>query len=236
MKKIAFIPIDNRPVCYQLPKQIVALDKNNELYFPEISLLGDLNKTANIDGLFNWLESLPSVDIIVISLDTIAYGGLVPSRRSNDTFEQVKERIDRLCSILAKKSAKVYAFSSIMRISNNNINEEEKAYWAQYGQRIFEYSYNLHKMEKNCAGDNMLACNCAATRIPENILQDYLSTRQRNFKINTYYVALAKSGIFDTLVFSKDDCAQYGLNVKEADELKKIASGNIFIKTGRSCP
>ena len=40
MKKIAFIPIDNRPVCYQLPKQIVALDKNNEFYFPEIEFPG----------------------------------------------------------------------------------------------------------------------------------------------------------------------------------------------------
>lgn len=232
MRKIAFLPIDNRPVCYQLPKQIADLDGENEIILPNISLLGNLDKIADIDGLFIWLELLDNVDIIVLSLDTIAYGGLIPSRRSNDTFEQVKERIDRLCSILSKKSAKVYAFSSIMRISNNNINEEEKEYWAQYGQRIFEYSYNLHKMEKICAGDNMLACNCAATRIPENILQDYLATRQRNFKINTYYVALAKNGVFDTLVFSKDDCAQYGLNVKEAEELKKIASENIFIKTG----
>ena len=232
MPRIAFLPIDNRPVCYQLPKQIASLDKENEIILPNISLLGNLKKTSDVEGLFLWLELIENVDIIVLSLDTIAYGGLIPSRRSNDTFEQVKERIDRLCSILARKSAKVYAFSSIMRISNNNINEEEKEYWAQYGQRIFEYSYNLHKMEKNCAGDNMLACNCAATRIPENILQDYLSARQRNFKINTYYVALAKSGVFDTLVFSKDDCAQYGLNVKEAEELKKLASENIFIKTG----
>ncbi len=232
MSKIAFLPIDNRPVCYQLPNQIASLDRQNEIVLPNLSLLGDLHKMADVEGLFIWLELLDDVDIIVLSLDTIAYGGLIPSRRSNDTFEQVRARIDRLCEILSKKSAKVFAFSSIMRISNNNINEEEKEYWAQYGQRIFEYSYNLHKMEKNCAGDNMLACNCAATRIPENILQDYLSARQRNFKINTYYVALAKSGVFDTLVFSKDDCAQYGLNVKEAEELEKMASKNIFIKTG----
>ncbi len=232
MSKIAFLPIDNRPVSFQLPKQIACLDENNELLLPDRTLLGDLNKIADIDGLFVWLESIENVDFIVLSLDTIAYGGLVSSRRSNDTFEQVKGRVDRLSEILSKKQAKVFAFSSIMRISSNNINEEEKEYWSQYGQRIFEYSYNLHKMEKNCAGDNMLACNCAATRVPDDILQDYLATRERNFKINTYYVSLAKSGCFDTLVFSKDDCAQYGLNVKEADELKKMASENIFIKTG----
>ena len=232
MPKIAFLPIDNRPVCYQLPKQIANLDEANELFLPDRTLLGDLKKIADIEGLFSWLEEIEMVDIIVLSLDTIAYGGLIPSRRSNDTFEQVKGRIDRLCEILSKKQAKVYAFSSIMRISNNNVNEEEKEYWAQYGKRIFEYSYNLHKMEKNCAGDSMLACNCAATRIPDEILQDYLETRKRNFKINTYYLELSKKGVFDTLVFSKDDCAQYGLNVKEAEELSKVASRNVFIKTG----
>ncbi len=234
MKRIAFIPIDNRPVCYQLPKQIVALDKNNEFFIPDISLLGDLNKIADVEAIFAWLENIESVDVIIISLDTIAYGGLIPSRKSNDSFEDVKRRIDRLCEIIKQKNAKVYAFSSIMRISNNNINEEEKEYWSLYGQRIFEYSYNMHKMEENCSGDSMLACNCAATRIPENILQDYLNTRKRNFKLNTYYLNLAKEGIFETLVFSKDDCAQYGLNVKEAQELEKLAidEKNIFIKTG----
>ena len=31
MRKIAFLPIDNRPVCYQLPKQIADLDGENEI-------------------------------------------------------------------------------------------------------------------------------------------------------------------------------------------------------------
>ena len=28
MKRIALIPIDNRPVCYQLPKMIASIDKD----------------------------------------------------------------------------------------------------------------------------------------------------------------------------------------------------------------
>ena len=34
---------------------------------------------------------------------------------------------------MKEKDAKIYAFSSIMRISNNNYNEEEKEYWKDYG-------------------------------------------------------------------------------------------------------
>jgi len=231
---IVIVPIDNRPVCYQLPKQISCLDKKNEVYLPDISLLGDLTKQADIEGIFSWLENVSNVDILILSLDTIAYGGLISSRRCKDSFELIKNRVDRLCEIIKSKNAQVYAFSSIMRISNNNINEEEKEYWTQYGKRIFEYSYNLHKMEKICDANNMVSCNCAATRIPDDILDDYLKTRKRNFEINKYYLELAKQGIFKTLVFSKDDCAQYGLNVKEAEELALLSSNikNVFVKTG----
>ena len=234
MPKIALIPIDNRPVCYTLPKQIVGLAKENQLLLPNRNLLGDLTKNANIDAIFDWLKSLTNIDIFVVSLDTIAYGGLISSRRSNDSFEDIKARIDKLVEILKSHNAKVFAFSSIMRISNNNINEEEKEYWSNYGTKIFQYSYNLHKMEITCDGASMLACNCSSTRIPDDILEDYLSTRKRNFEVNKYYIELKKQGIFNTLVFSKDDCSEYGLNVKEANLLTEEAKNieNVFIKTG----
>lgn len=227
--KIALVPIDNRPVCYALAQQIAEINPELELLLPPRAMLGNLQRTADIEGIFEWLKELTDVDKVIVSLDTIAYGGLIPSRRSEDTFEEVKERIDRLKNILSKKKAKVYAFSSIMRISNNNINEEEKEYWEQYGEKIFQYSFESHK---NAPDGNV------ETDVPEEIIQDYLAARKRNFDINQYYLELAKpkkSALFDTLVFSKDDCAQYGFNVAEAQSLQaKIdeTKANALIKTG----
>ena len=140
--KISLLPIDNRPVCYNLVKDITSIDNSIELFLPNRELLGDLTKQANVEALFDWLKSLEDVDCIILSLDTLIYGGLIPSRRSKDTFEIINERLNTLKQILETKMAKVYAFSSIMRISNNNYNEEEKEYWSEYGKKIFEYSFD----------------------------------------------------------------------------------------------
>ncbi len=215
--KIAFLPIDNRPVCYTLPKIISQIDESVEFFIPPRVYLGDLEKSADVDELFNWLENLPKCDRIILTLDTVAYGGLIPSRRCESDFERIKNRIFKLKNILMQKNAKIYAFSSIMRISNNNINQEEKEYWNLWGKKIFKYSYEL---DKN---------GFAQTDVPNEILKDYLSTRKRNFEINKIYLEWQKEGLFDTLVFSKDDCAQYGLNVKEAKELENLGG---FVKTG----
>ena len=199
--KICFIPIDNRPVCYNLAKDIAAIDENIELFIPPREFLGDLTSSAGVNEIIEWIENIPECDAMVISLDTIAYGGLIPSRRSTDSLEDIKSRLKRLKPSL--KNKKVYAFSSIMRISNNNYNEEEKEYWKDWGKKIFEYSYS---------GVN--------DGIPQAILDDYLATRKRNFEINKTYLNWG----LNTLIFSKDDCAPKGFNVDEARELERLGA------------
>ena len=215
---IAFIPIDNRPVCYSLPEQICAMDGNIKFFMPDRDLLGGLEKYANIEGIFEWLKNLPQIDALIMCLDTIAYGGLIPSRRSTDTYDEIKTRIEKIKQIIQTKKTKVYAFSSIMRISNNNINQEEKEYWNKWGKKIFNYSYCMDKFGTVCKKE-----------VPDEILDDYLETRKRNFEINKLYLKWQKEGFFDTLVFSKDDCAEYGFNVQEAKTLEKFGG---FVKTG----
>ena len=199
--KICFIPIDNRPVCYNLAKDIAAIDENIELFIPPREFLGDLTRSAGVNEIIEWIENIPECDAMFISLDTIAYGGLIPSRRSTDSLEDIKSRLKRLKPSL--KNKKVYAFSSIMRISNNNYNEEEKEYWKDWGKKIFEYSYS---------GVN--------DGIPQAILDDYLATRKRNFEINKTYLNWG----LNTLIFSKDDCAPKGFNVDEARELERLGA------------
>lgn len=214
--KLCVIPIDNRPVCYNLIKDIIRIDKDIELFIPPRNMLGGLNNIADIMGLYSWICKLPEVDVIVMSLDTLAYGGLIPSRRSPETYEAIKARMLDFKEILELKKAKIYAVSSIMRISNNNYNEEEKEYWSKYGKLIYEYSYSKHQFASSLGLDSPVK-----NLIPEHILNDYLQTRNRNFKINQMYLEWQKEGFFDTLIFSKDDCAEFGYNVIEAEHLER---------------
>ena len=203
--KIAFLPIDNRPVCYTLAKDIAGIDREIEFFIPPRKLLGDLKRVADIEGLISWLENLPQIDSLILSLDTLVYGGLIPSRRSKETLEELQTRLERIKPLLRNKN--VYAFSSIMRISNNNYNEEEKEYWSEYGKKIFDYSFS--------GGVNR-------NDIPDEIIEDYLSTRKRNFTLNKTFLNWQKEGLFNTLIFSKDDCAEKGFNVEEAKELERL--------------
>ena len=216
--------------CYDLPIDIVNCSGDFEILLPPIDIIGGLYSVSDYNLLMDWFKNVDNIDYVVVALDTVAYGSLVASRRIKLSYDDIKNRLDYFKKLLIEKNVKTYAFSSIMRISNNNVNEEEKEYWKDYGTKIFKYSYDLHRCEQLDIADENLVND-----IPKDILEDYISTRERNFSINKLYLDWLKQGTIDTLVFSKDDCAKFGFNVKEADELASlIAKNNLngVVKTG----
>lgn len=209
---ILLIPIDNRPVCYDFAISMCSIARDINLFIPPREILGSLFSYADVDSIYRWLKNLNvEIDYSICCLDTIAYGGLIASRRIELSEQDILKRVNLFISLLKEKSSKFFGFSSIMRISNNNINEEEKEYWNQYGKQIFDYSYNFHKN-----GIEPIHV------IPDEILTDYIKTRNRNFCINKHYLS---SGL-DFLVYSRDDTSKYGLNVKEGEELQVLIDEN----------
>ncbi|MFZ3588967.1 DUF4127 family protein [Bacillus sp. DJP31] len=222
-RKIALLPVDARPVTRELPCQLARIG-GWEVLVPEVKSLGFLKQPADLEALKKWLlDVAPVVDGFVLSADMLGYGGLVPSRISEDKFEDITQRLAIIQHIKASyPDKKIMLFSATMRISNNNVNEEEKEYWKDHGSHIWAYSFYQHQYEKTKSGEALDNRDQARAKIPDSILEDYLTTRKRNLSMSLSFFDLLEQGILDTLVFPQDDTAEYGFNIQEQEWLAKV--------------
>jgi hypothetical protein len=189
--------------------------------------MGALTRPAQIDELLSFAEAVitkQEPDAVIVSLDSLLYGGLITGRRSLEDLPTIMARLDRVkkWKTLSARPLIIMAQSSIMRISDNYDNSEEKEYWSQFGREIFEWSACLHRLakgEKPTAG----VLESLERRIPAEVRQDYLDTRRRNFAVNMTLLknmgARQNQRYLDYLIFSQDDSGQYGLNVSEKERL-----------------
>ncbi|MGP4079242.1 DUF4127 family protein [Pseudalkalibacillus sp. R45] len=237
-RKIALLPVDARPVTRELPVQLAAIG-GWEVLVPERHELGFLKKPGNLDQLQNWLkETAHEVDGIVVSLDMLGYGGLVPSRISEAPVDEVRSRLQVLKELKAvNPELEIMGFSATMRLSNSYVNEEEKEYWNRYGKEIWQFSYHSHRHLKTKDPASKKLVEELRTKIPDTILKDYKKTRERNFSINRSLLKEVEGGLFDILVFPQDDTAEYGFNIQEqewlSDEVnKRNLHEKVFIYPG----
>ena len=224
MTKIAILPLDDRPVNYDYPRLLAAIaDMDVEL--PRREWLGNPWRNAQHEKLIAWLrDNAPIADALIVAVDTLAYGGLIPSRSSPDTLEMAARRVDILKEIKSSHPHKpIYASSVIQRVSRANSSEEEKSYWAEYGSRMFRLSYLEHKsaLEEASAGE-VAERDGLKQEIPAEVYSDYISIRRRNHQLNQYMLTLVKEGVIDYLLLPQDDTAEYGWNIAEARLLQML--------------
>lgn len=223
--KAIIVPIDNRPVTFLYP-QILGRIANVEMLAPPREIMGSLTVNTSVNVLNEWLSHTiqrQQPDAVLVCVDSIIYGGLIPSRRSDVTIKQILEqaKIIPKWKRLSSRPVKVYAQSSIMRVSDNYDNTEEKEYWSRYGREIFAWSEALHKLRSGADQTVLPAGELQQleARISAEVRQDYLNTRTRNFQLNRKLLDFVQSRDLDFLVFSQDDSGQHGLNVMEKERL-----------------
>ena len=225
--QFVLIPLDNRPVTYQFPQMICKVAGVPALV-PPLELVGSLTAPSRPGGLSEWLSEMVKSrqpDRLLVCLDGVVYGGLINSRRGEESESEILNRLKEI-SVWKKLSTKpmsVYAQASIMRISDNYDNTEEKKYWSRYGREIFQWSELLHR---NSIGMKVPqgSLALAESRIEPAVRDDYLKTRRRNFNANKRLLDHVAKGEIDFLVFSQDDSGEFGLNVHEQDKLLKSAA------------
>lgn len=225
-RRLAAVPVDARPAVRSQVQEMVAC-ADWELRMPPVEMLGHLRTPADRDALCDWLlEQAPQVDGFVLSLDMLIYGGLVPSRFIEDEAASLLNRLQVLHRLRHEApQAPIYAFAATMRISNNNVAEEEKPYWAEYGTRLWAWSHHqdraLHAALPAHRVQSEQELRGLEQQIPQAIRRDYLHTRQRNLQITLQALEQVKTGVLTRLVLPQDDTAEFGLNVAERRHLQK---------------
>ncbi len=215
---MVLLPMDDRPVNYDYPKYLARL-AGYALHLPPCEWLGNPWRDSQHLRLVEWLtQEADSADVLIIALDTLGYGGLIPSRTSLDPLDAILERLAVLKNIKASRpQLPILASSVILRISRANSSEEEKDYWATYGSAMFRLSYLEHKISLGeASSQEQSEKSDLFRRIPGSVYDDYLAGRQRNHQVNLRMIDWLEHGIFDFLLLPQDDTAEYGWNIAEA--------------------
>jgi hypothetical protein len=224
MNRVAVLPMDDRPVNYDYPRYL-ARAAGLEVLLPPREWLGNPWRVSRHADLVNWLAgTFPEADAAVVAIDTLAYGGLIPSRVSPEPTEAVIARLGVLRQMSASHPGRpILASSVVMRINRSNSSEEEKPYWAEFGSRMFRLSSLEHKAELGEASSaEVAACDSLRGQIPDEVYLDYRRGRARNHAVNRAMIGWVGEGVFDYLILPQDDTADYGWNVAEARSLQAL--------------
>ena len=210
--KILFIPLDDRPPCLQFTKQMGKIGYA-DLITPPKELLGRFTRAGDTDKIIDWLKTqdLKTFAAAIISLDMVAYGGLVASR-TNDVRTATAIKNIEVLKLLRKKAPalRVYAQSVIMRLAPTADGKNETyrvalAKWAEV---------SVGNDDKSKTETKLLE-----TKIPAEALANYKEARQRNLSLNLKAINFVGSGIIDYLVLSQDDAKPVGIHATDRDKL-----------------
>lgn len=232
MKKIMYVSLDERPCNYNYANYMLEDCKDVKLLEPPLSILGNKKHPANYELLKKYiLENINDCYGLVISIDMLLYGGIVPSRLHNNNQDELKERLN-LIRIIKKENPNlhIYAFSLIMRCPQYNSSDEEPDYYEFCGYDIFKYGEISHKMSLNIATDEEKEQLKYHYEKCKGYFEEYVSRRKINSDMNIETIKLLHENIIDFLVFPQDDSSLYGLisldQQKVSKEIKNMGLEN----------
>ncbi|WP_195946105.1 DUF4127 family protein [Paraclostridium bifermentans] len=224
MKKIVYIPLDERPCNLLYPKYMLEGSKDVKLVTPPMNLLGKKKRPCDIDKLWDFInEEVKDAFAIVMSIEMVIYGGLLPSRIHNlskSDCERYFKNIRNLKSI--NKNIKIYASNLIMRTPKYNSSDEEPDYYEEYGERIFKRAYLKDKKERVGLSEfeeNEL--KEILNTLPKKYYEDYENRRNFNINNNLKVLDFVKNNNIDFLSIPQDDSSEFGYT---AMDQKKVVN------------
>lgn len=226
-EKILFVPVDDRPVSYSQPIQVLEA-AGFEMIVPPVEYVNRNLEDGSINELWDWLEeNATSADAAVISADAMLYGGLIPSRSHEFPIEDLNARLNRFNTLHKKNpKLKIYLLSSVMRAPYLGTpgSIEEPPYYAQYGEALYKYGALSDKKETVGLTDSESEeLEYWQKNIPEEYFVDWFLRRRKNLFVTETLVDLTADGVISYLIVGLDDHHELSQTRREERELNAYA-------------
>lgn len=220
MKKILYIPLDERPCNYVYPQHLVNTRNDVQLIFPPREILGNKKEAADVDRLWEFVFANASkVEGIVLSVETLVYGGLLPSRLHHLSNNDREKRMAMFRQLRAlSKVTPIYASCLIMRTPKFNTSDEEPDYYELYGRKLFRRAY-LQDKKQRVGLDEQEANELTQANdyIPKTCINDYESRRRFNVRVTLHLLELVDEGVIDFLSIPQDDSSIFGYTASDQE-------------------
>ncbi|MBS1788610.1 MAG: DUF4127 family protein [Acidobacteria bacterium] len=214
---LTLLPIDDRPAVGQFAQMIGAV-ADHKVTLPPKEMLGRFTTPGDTARIELWLKSqdYSKADALIVSVDMLAYGGLVASRTNKVSFDEAKKRLEFFRWFKAKyPRVPVYAFNVIMRVAPTATAaargiHDKLARWAELKDRA------------PTSGDKKLEAelNQLTRELAPTVIDDYLAARKRDLQINLAMLDLAKAGTVNELILLQDDARPFGLHRQDQAVLR----------------
>ena len=206
-KKIVFVPLDDRPCNKLFPQYLFG---NADIAFTVFQELGEKKKPAEYEKVREFLlKECRDAFGLVLSMDMLLYGGLLPSRLHHLDREILRGRAE-LLHRLKQENPKllIYGFQTIMRCPTYSSSAEEPDYYGVCGHEIYKSGELSHKQMLGLPMDEDLGE--VHRKILPGALEDYLARRECNVAMDEEILSYVQDRTLDWLVFPQDDCSPYG--------------------------
>ncbi len=242
--KVAYIPIDNRPVNYQRVKWL-AESVGIELLMPDEQLFRTAldNMPRNDDGstcgnrqaLLDWLKSVENdCDFFIISLDQMLSGGLVSSRAMTNTDLSFEYEICDYIAKLAKKRT-VILFDTVMRLAST-VDYNGYGYNSYTETRRYGSQPRKVLQGKQLTVDNIIANysigtngNTIATSMSETQLSQYHASRARKLKLADYILRNSAKNLDFCFIGVDDSTSGNSIQSNEINYIRTLLGDNCNI-------
>lgn len=226
-KTILYVPQDDRPVDYEYTVS-TAEAAGYQVLTPPAQYLSGMNFHGSPDKLMAWVNAnAGKADAMVLSIDSLVYGGLVDSRKHNLPMETLTARLEKVEALhKSHKNVPIYVFSTVMRSPWAGGKGVEPDYYLTMGSDIYQLASLQAKMDEE--GLNPQERNdwfAIMRRVPMEYLQDWYNRRRKNMSINYRLIDDARKGVFTYYSLGHDDNSVSTQSSLESKYLEMAGTG-----------